>query len=162
MNYAEPLSNQVMVFIRGVGFGVLLGLLYEAFTVLRNLISDKKWAYVLCDISFSLIAAVMSFFFMILFNGGIVRLNLILAQLLGGVALHLSAGRHLIKPMLFVGGAIRKGIRFVFSPVRFILHKGRALLSTQIKKLKSEKKNDSVPKKDRKKIKNIIKIPLKK
>lgn len=162
MNYSEPLSNQIIVFIRCVGLGVLLGFLFEVFSVLRALLSDKKWAYVLCDISFSLIATVISFFFMVLYNSGIVRLNLIAAQLLGGVAFHLTAGKYLIKPLIYFGEKLRKLVLLIFYPFKLFLKKAGALLHKIIKKTQRNNSGDKQVKKDRKKFRNIIKIPLKK
>ncbi len=162
MNYSEPLSNQILVFIRGVGFGVLLGLLYECFCVLRVFLSDKKWAYVVCDVLFGLTGTVMSFFFMVLYNDGRVRLNLMAAQLLGGIAFHIAAGRYLIKPLIFLGENIRKAIYFALFPFRFVLSKIKEIVSKTVKKHKNNKQADNLPKKDRKKFHNILKIHLKK
>lgn len=146
MIYSGPLSDQIIVFIRCIGLGVLLGIIYEAFSLLRCFLSDKTRAYVICDIAFSLTATVISFFYMILYNNGRVRLNLVAAQIIGGVAFHYSVGRYLMKPLSFVAVKIRRGISAAFSPLK----KLAAVL----------KKNNIVPLK--KKIKNIVKIPLKK
>ncbi|MBQ7295675.1 MAG: spore cortex biosynthesis protein YabQ [Clostridia bacterium] len=158
MNYAEPLSNQIVVFIRSVGLGVLLGFVYEIFSVLRTLLSDKRWAYIICDLCFCFSATLMSFFFMVLYNGGTVRLNLILAQAAGGVAFHLSVGTYLARPLMFICCMLRKALLTLFYPVRFISKK----LQEAIKRHQKDKGEDKKVKKDRKKIKNIMKIPLKK
>ncbi len=151
MNYAEPLSNQVLVFIRSVGFGVLLGLIYELFSAFRILLGDKKRAFVLCDIAFSLTATVMSFFYMVLYNSGSVRLNLLAAQLIGAAAFHIAAGRFLVKPFNFLMKKIRRILLAAFYPVRFSVRK--------IKEISLDNKKE---KKKIRNIKNIIKIPLKK
>ena len=114
MSYVQSHSEQLIIFIRCIGLGVLLGLLYDAFSVLRSLLSDKMRAYVFCDIVFSLIATVISFFFMVLYNNGRVRFNLVAAQLMGGVAFHLSAGRHLIRPLSLAAEGIRKVLASFF------------------------------------------------
>ncbi len=157
MNYAEPLSNQIIVFVRSVGLGVLLGFLYEVFSVLRGLISDKRWAYILCDLTFSLVATLMSFFFMVLYNDGTVRLNLIVAQLLGGVAFHLSAGTYIARPLLFIGHKLRRAVLLLFYPLKMLCKKCAEILG----RLKIKKPRNPETEKEKKKIKNIIKIPLK-
>lgn len=162
MSYAQPLSNQVIVFICGVGFGVLLGLTYEVFTVLRMLLSDKKWAYILCDGIFSVFATIMSFFFMVLFNSGIVRFNLIAAQLLGGVCFHLTIGKYLIKPLLFLAKKLRKLLYMLCFPIRLLISKARKIKPNLHFKRLNRAKNEKKPKKERKKFKNIIKTLLKK
>lgn len=162
MSYSQPLSSQVVIFIYSVGFGVLLGLVYEVFTVLRMLLSDKKWAYVLCDAAFSLIGSILSFFFMVLFNNGIVRLNLVLAQLVGGLCFHFSVGKYLIKPLLFISEKLRKLIYLLLFPVRFIFKRTGKLVGKLRQKQQNKSTETEKMKKEKKKIKNIIKIPLKK
>lgn len=145
MRYSGPLSDQIVVFIRCIGLGVLLGLLYEAFSVLRCLLSDKTRAYVICDIAFSLIATVISFFFMILYNDGRVRLNLVVAQLLGGVAFHFSLGRYITQPISVAATKIRHILSVALRPMK------KCFVRKKISRGDSAKK-----------IKNIVKIPLKK
>lgn len=162
MSYSQPLSSQVIIFIYSVGFGVLLGLTYEVFTVLRMLLSDKKWAYILCDTAFTLIGSTLSFFFMVLFNNGIVRLNLILAQLVGALCFHFSVGRYIIKPLLFISEKLRKLISLILFPIRFVFEKAEKLAAKLRQKQQNKHSKTEKMKKEKKKIKNIIKIPLKK
>ncbi len=150
MIYSGPLSDQIIIFIRCIGLGVLLGLIYEVFSALRCMISDKIPAYVICDVAFSLIATLISFFFMVLYNNGRVRLNLVFAQLIGGVAFHMSCGRYLLKPLTFIVVKIRRVISTLFLPVKKLIEKLSSFFSS----------DGRVPMK--KKIKNIVKIPLKK
>ena len=41
-------------------------------------------------------ASVISFFFMVLYNSGQIRLNLMLAELFGGLAFHFSLGKYIL------------------------------------------------------------------
>ena len=127
MRYAEPLSNQLQVFITSIGFGVLSGLLYEVFSVLRRLAGNKKKASVICDFSFCVIVTVLSFFYMVIYNNGIVRLNLIIAQLAGGIAFHLSMGRYIRKPLYFIIDIFSKSQALFFIRQKFCLINCRIL-----------------------------------
>lgn len=162
MNYSEPLSNQVLIFIRGIGFGVILGFIYELFCVLRSLLSDKKLAYVVCDVLFGITAALMSFFFMVLYNDGIVRLNLMASQLIGAVAFHFASGKYLARPLISFSANIRKLIGVIFFPLSFMGKKIKETLLKTALKLKNKIAEEDLSKKDRKKIHNILKIHLKK
>ena len=99
---------------------------------------------------------------MIIFNSGIVRLNLVFAQLIGGVAFHFSVGKYLIKPLMYAGTVVRKSVSFLLLPIKICTAKLVGFIHSGFKKLKKEKPQESLVKKDKKKIKNIIKIPLKK
>ena len=162
MRYAEPLSNQLQVFITSIGFGVLSGLLYEVFSVLRRLAGNKKKASVICDFSFCVIVTVLSFFYMVIYNNGIVRLNLIMAQLAGGIAFHLSMGRYIRKPLYFLMDILRKVTGFIFYPIKILLNKLQNTISTFLTKHQKAQNEEQNKKKTDKKIKNIAKILLKK
>ncbi len=97
MNYSEPLINQITVFCRAAGCGILLGILYDGVSLIRMTVGEKKGIYVFFDTVYFLLASVVSFFFMVLYNSGQVRLNLMLAELVGGAAFHFSLGRYVLE-----------------------------------------------------------------
>lgn len=99
MSYTEPLSNQIYRFILAVGFGIILGIIYEVIVLLRTIISRKKAAVITQDIIFSIIASILSFFFMLVYNEGVVRLNLIFAEGVGLYAFHLAFGCRFTLPI---------------------------------------------------------------
>lgn len=68
MNYSEPLVNQVAVFCRAVGSGVLLGIIYDTVSAVRMLFGERKSVYVFFDTLYFVIASLVSFFFMVLYN----------------------------------------------------------------------------------------------
>lgn len=172
MNYTEPLSRQIYVFLQGLGFGVLLAVYYEAVVSVRRLISSRSGAVIFQDIFFSVTASVLSFFFMVIFNSGEVRLNIISAQLLGGLAFHFTLGKKLSAPFDVCGRAIRRLLKQIFSPavklMRFLRRKGhriaeragQAMKRQKNKKLSGDRRPAAESK--RKKFENISKILLKK
>lgn len=99
MSYTEPLINQIYRFVLAVGFGIIMGVLYELFVGARTLFTEKKWAIITQDISFSAVFAVLSFFFMLIYNEGVVRLNLIVAQVLGLYTFHITFGKKIVRPV---------------------------------------------------------------
>ncbi|MBQ7117917.1 MAG: spore cortex biosynthesis protein YabQ [Clostridia bacterium] len=118
MNYSEPLITQVVIFCRGIGCGVLLGAFYDAVSAVRMLFSERKSVYVFFDTLYFLFAALISFFFMVLYNSGQVRLNLMAAELFGGMAFHFSLGRYVLGRYASELLKIRKILSFFISPFR--------------------------------------------
>ncbi len=161
MNYSDPLISQVTVFFRSVGAGIILGIIYSALSFLRMVFGEKKSVYITFDIIFAVTASVVSFFFMVLYNTGQVRFNLMVGELAGGLAFHLSIGRYFLSVMQKYINAIRKTVAFLLSPIKKIADKTavkiRALLKNH-KKADSQEKNTE---KIKKKFINIRKIPLK-
>ena len=142
MKYARPLSDQVLIFIISIGFGAILGLLYEVFAVLRRLAGNKLWPSVICDFTFCAISAALSFFYMIIYNSGTVRLNLIIAQLIGGLAFHFGMGIYLRKPLYLITDVIRKILKWTFYPFNKLLSKIKSLFE-KTKKHMHKSRNDA-------------------
>lgn len=161
MNYSEPLVSQIVVFCRAAGCGVLLGVLYDAVSLLRMLFGERKGVYVFFDTAYFLMASLVSFFFMVLYNSGQVRLNIMLAELVGGVAFHYSLGRYILGTFALHLGRVRKAFRFLTAPfvkmaVKIYSFSGK--IFCELRKNLLQRKNKE---KNEKKICNIGKILLK-
>ncbi len=162
MTYREPLSNQVLIFISAIGPGVLIGLIYDVIFSFFRAFGKKKAIIIAADLCFSVSATLISFFYMVIFNSGTVRFNMILAQLIGAVAFHFTLGNYLSKPVAFVADFIAKLIGFIVYPVAIVCKKSGEYIrkkrekATQHLKLKGKNVNA------KKKIINILKIHLKK
>ena len=161
MTYAEPLSNQVLMFIRSIGPGVLIGLIYDVIFTFFRTFSHKRAVIIAADLTLSIIATLISFFYMVIYNSGTVRLNIIIAEIIGAVAFHLTMGRYIAKPVSFVATLLGKTVNFILYPCVFLLSRTKTLFG-KLRKMKSpkEKKTEKIsftPKK----LMNIIKIHLK-
>ncbi len=137
MNYSEPLVSQVIIFFRAVGAGIILGILYTAVSFMRMIFGERKSVYVTFDIIFSLAASVVSFFFMVLYNTGQVRLNLMVGELFGGVAFHLSLGRYILSSAEKYIIKTGKAVAFLLSPVKKIIFKASSKIKEKLKKHKT-------------------------
>ncbi len=161
MNYSEPLINQVTVFFKAVGCGVILGILYDVISFIRMIFGERKSVYVFFDTTFFLVSAVISFFFMVLYNSGQVRFNLMLAELFGGMAFHFSFGRYIVKNLSAHIGRVRKIISFLTRPLFNVAKKIWGFLKSRMSKFSGglfKEKNIPV---FSKKLCNIRKILLK-
>lgn len=162
MTYSEPLISQLNYFLLSLGFGVFIELWYICVMFIRKCISEKRCAVVVGDLIFTITVSVASFFFMVHYNNGQIRLNLIVGQLMSAVVLHFLFGskilRLLNKPTQFV----RRMIYFFTIPQKTYLN----LFPIGIKKIKNlktagKRKTDKKVRKNRKKFNFITKIYLK-
>lgn len=162
MTYREPLSDQVLMFIGSIGPGVLIGFLYDVIFSFFRAFGNKKALIVTADLCFSVLATLLSFFYMVVFNSGTVRLNMIIAQLMGAVAFHYTLGKYISKPVSLIANSGAKVMGFLFYPVTLLARKSGEYTGKIIKKIrpggKAEEKSDNA----NKKIMNILKIHLKK
>ncbi len=161
MTYAEPLSNQVLMFIRSIGPGVIIGILYDVIFSFFRAISHKRFMIITADLIFSITATLISFFYMVIYNSGTVRLNIIAAQFIGAVAFHLTMGKYVAKVTEFVAKIIGKIITLIFSPFVFVSRKLTSKLSIIREKIKPKRKTYPKEEVKKKKIMNILKIHLK-
>jgi hypothetical protein len=98
---------------------------------------------------------------MVIYNSGTVRFNIIVAQLIGAVAFHLTMGRYVAKVSELIATFIGKISSWISYPLIFIIRKIVVKLSWIKEKIKLERK--SIPKEQtkKKKIMNILKIHMK-
>ncbi len=74
---------QLSVFLKSIGAGFVIGILFSVFSVL-NLLNGKNTAIVcIRDIIFFLISAVFTFLFALKYNAGIIRFYLLAGELIG-------------------------------------------------------------------------------
>ena len=144
MRYTVPLSDQILIFISSVGPGVIIGLLYDVVTSFFGRISKNTALTIAGDLLFGVTATLISFFYMVIYNSGTVRLNIIIAQLIGAVAFHMTMGKYVAKIVGFAAILMGKVIAIVSSPLTFVLRKIRQVSSNiNIKKLTLKRKNST-------------------
>lgn len=162
MRYTEPLSNQVLMFISSIGPGVLIGFIYDVIFSFFRALGDKKALTIAADLSFSLIATLISFFYMVIYNSGTVRLNIVLAQIIGAVTFHYTLGKYVALPIAFAANVIGKIFQLLLKPFKVIYNFSEKFLSTISTKLKNAAGYEKNKPHMKEKIINILKIHLKK
>ena len=162
MTYREPLSDQVLIFVSAIGPGVLIGFLYDVIFSFFRAFGNKKPIIIIADLSFSVLATVLSFFYMVVYNNGTVRLNIIIAQFMGAVTFHYTLGKYLAKPVNFLADILVKTVGFLAYPFILIYRKSAGYTKKISHKIKSKVTVREKTEKPWEKLKNIPKIYLKK
>ena len=161
MIYAEPLFNQVLIFVRSIGPGVIIGILYDVIFSFFRTLSSKRAVIITADLIFSISATLISFFYMVIYNSGTVRLNIIVAEIIGAVAFHITMGKYISEVTSCIAGTIGKILKFILSPILFIYRKLTLKLGIIGEKITAKRKIYEKEKTKKKKIMNILKIHLK-
>lgn len=162
MTYSEPLVSQLNYFLLSLGFGFFIDLWYVIVMLIRMCISEKKCAVIIGDIFFSVTASIASFFFMVHYNNGQVRLNVIMGQVISAIVLHVILGSKILSILIKPASLVRRTVAFIMIPIKtyfFIIPMG----VEKIKKHRREKmkKNNKLNNKKAKKFNIIAKIHLK-
>ncbi len=92
MDYIQGLSVQTEIFLLSLGFGFLLGILYDVFRTLRLIISRSPGFTLFMDILYFVISAFLVFFFNLVVDEGKIRLYVLTGDLLGWLIYYLSLG----------------------------------------------------------------------
>ncbi len=97
MDYIQGLSSQTEIFLLSLGFGFLLGILYDLFRTLRLIISNSSGFTVFADVMYFLVCAFLVFCFNLVVDSGKIRLYVLLGDLLGWLIYYFSFGEISVK-----------------------------------------------------------------
>lgn len=96
---------QLSVFLKSVGAGYVLGLLFFLMSFLNAIISKKDIFVFFRDLLFFISSAVFSFLFMLKYNAGIVRFYILAGELIGFILCYIFPGSAFGK---WIGGISEK------------------------------------------------------
>lgn len=116
MKYGLSISDQISHFLFAVGFGFLIGIFYRIVFAVRQTKSNKKSAYIVQDVFFSVVTTVLSFLFMLVYSNGEVRLDLIVAIFVGSAIYFVTVDKlvkSIVEPVALL---IKKLIGLILSP----------------------------------------------
>lgn len=133
MEYIHGLNFQARLFFQSVGFGFLLGILYDAFRTVRILISSKKAVVIIMDTAYFVLCGFLIFCFSLVLDNGEIRAYLLAGNLIGWLIYYFSMG--------FVSAKIRMIIRRLKKNVRIRKAKNRKISLFRIKNSKKPAKN---------------------
>ncbi len=124
MVYIQGIAEQTQIFLYSLGFGFLLGILYDVFRTLRLIISNSKGFVFFADLLYFAICAFLTFGFIMVVDSGRVRLYVASGEILGWLIYYFSLGSIAIRVTNAVTGffghlfsCIFKFIRRVFSKI---------------------------------------------
>ncbi|MBE6835236.1 MAG: hypothetical protein E7515_03175 [Ruminococcaceae bacterium] len=142
MTYGVSLAKQTYNFFVSVGFGFALGIVYDVFFIIRNLISKRKWVTVVCDVIFTLFSSLMSFLLLLSVTDGQIRFYVILGELIGFFVYYFSLGVFIVKICEKITAVLKKLFAvvkrfflFVFRVISFPFRKLFKLLKGIFKKI---------------------------
>lgn len=91
--YIDNIASQLQVFLYSVGFGFILGLVYDLFRIFRVFVIKNSKAIPMQDIAYFLLCAILTFVFLLVVNNGRFRFNIFAALVTGFTAYYLTLGR---------------------------------------------------------------------
>lgn len=121
MVYIQGLAAQTRIFFYSLGFGFMLGILYDVFRTLRLIISKSKAFAFLSDIIYFPLGSFLTFCFIMVVDSGKVRLYVFFGEILGWLIWYFSFGAIALR---FTNAVIRifnRMFSVVYGPIKRVL-----------------------------------------
>lgn len=135
-------SGQLLELLQAAGMGVLLGLYYDVYRVIRIVMRPSARVIFIQDVAFFSTASLLTFLFLLTINGGQLRVYLLLGILTGFVIYYVTIGRLVVrfadvvtKAIAFLWGAFWRAVSWPFRrigrllgrPIRKLLSAGKKM-----------------------------------
>ena len=133
MSYSDPLIFQLHRLLLFLGVGFLLGFVWTAFGLLRELFANGKRITVFLDVLFCAVSFLALFFSSLAYANGRIRLHLLFAAALGYAAYHFTLGRPLKGLLSLLARIVRRAASALLRPFQAL----SAVLCRGINKLKA-------------------------
>lgn len=150
--YGIDLSVQFENLMPALGLGFTLAFLYDVVCFLRLLISNGRVFLFVTDMAYVVFCVLASFLLFLAVNSGHIRSYLVLAEILAAAVYRLTVGTIVSAAAEKTASFLKKAIRAVFSPFKFVLRKiqviSRKIKENLRKTLKKIKINSQNPLKD--------------
>ena len=134
------MSGQAWLFLSTVGVGVLIGMFYDAFRVLRRTAPHLALAVQLEDLFFWIIVTGSMFYFMLSQNFGEVRLFSLMGAGCGAALYFATVSRYVIKFSVVVINFCKKVFATAFRIITFPFRVVFSWISPPIKKFVSKRR----------------------
>lgn len=129
MVYLSGVAQQTQLFLYAFGFGFVLGVLYDVFRIIRLILSGGKSAVFVADILYLAVCTLLTFYFALVLNSGVLRGYILAGEILGWLVYYFSLGVIVVRISNRVISTCRKAlsgfIRLLRRPIKFVVRKLR-------------------------------------
>lgn len=125
MEYFHGITFQMSRFFYSLGFGFLLGILYDVFRIVRLAVSNAKPFVAVMDFLYFVVCGILSFFFVLVTDEGNLRIYTVLGEVLGWMIYYFSFGVIAMRVTAIAVNGIRRLARLIFRPFVFVFRKIR-------------------------------------
>ena len=143
--YGLSLATQTKNFLLSLGFGFIMGILYDLFRIVKISISKGKLATIISDILYCIFLCFALFLFCLTVNEGEIRLYLLLGSMAGFFVYYFSLGVIIFsfseKIIAFIKAIIKSVFNIISYPFRFIFGKMRKIFNNLWVKSRKNTKN---------------------
>lgn len=144
MEYIAGLNTQTISFLFSLGFGLIIGILYDLVRTIRLIITPSKIVLYITDFLFILFAALATFLFCLTVTNGEVRWYILFGEIIGFFVYYFTFGvlavRLTARIVRFVRKLFLKIIHIVFTPFRRLFAFLRQIFTHFVEKIQKKSK----------------------
>lgn len=140
--YSLSLASQTRGFLMSLGFGFVMGVIYDAFRLVRVCISQGKKAQVFFDVAYCIFLAFATFIFFMTVNEGEFRIYLFLGEAVGFSVYSLSFGAIIFTYSELWIEHIKNIFKKLFSPIKAFVKVKLGSAGKLLKKEPQRKENN--------------------
>lgn len=117
--YSFSLASQTKSFLLSLGFGFIMGILYDVFRMIRISFSKNKKSFLFFDIVYCVILCFCSYLFFLTVNEGSVRMYLLFGEAAGFGIYYFSLGIAVFKASEKLISVVKSAVGKIFKTVLF-------------------------------------------
>ncbi len=121
MEYIQGLAVQTEIFFYALGFGFLLGILYDIFRTVRMIISNSKGFVLFMDLLYFALCAFLIFCFNMVVDNGQIKIYVVLGEIMGWLVYYFSFGAIAVRLSNAIIKQIKRLFGVIFRPLRRLL-----------------------------------------
>ncbi len=123
MVYIQGVAEQTRIFLLSIGFGFLLGILYDIFRTVRLIISESKGFVFFMDLLYFAFCTFLNFCYILTLDYGKIRFYVLFAEILGWLIYYFSFGAVAIRVTRFVSEGIKSIFKIISKPFICVFRK---------------------------------------
>ena len=127
-------ANQAYLFLIFTLDGIIIGILFDFFRILRKTIKTKDFVTYIQDCLFWILTGLLILYSIFTFNNGEIRLYLFLAIIIGIILYILIASHYIIKINVLIINLLKKILKIPFNVFKKIFFKPISFCIINIKK----------------------------
>lgn len=133
MEYIQGVAEQTRIFILSIGFGFLLGILYDIFRTVRIIISDSNGFVLFSDLLYFLVCTFLNFCYILTVDYGRIRFYIVMAEILGWLIYYFSFGTVAIRISRFISKSVRGALKLLSRPFVTVFIKLKELYNIKLR-----------------------------
>ncbi len=88
----QSISSQIFIFLFSLILGLMLGIIYDVFRIVRMIINSKNIAVFIQDVLYFIISGIITFIFVLGVNSGDSRFYILAGEGIGWIIYHITLG----------------------------------------------------------------------